>query len=157
MYPPPLTTTDGKHAKLLTLVGLGLQVAEVAFILLLGFFLSTAGFVQSLVISLGVIGIAWTLLVYVFSYRRISSGDLTGARTPTLVFAVLSVFTGSVLSGLLYVLAYHELDRVRGGRAVYQPLQAPTALESASRVCPICSKPNPLSTQFCRGCGFALG
>ncbi|MGP8017301.1 MAG: hypothetical protein ACLPP2_00340 [Thermoplasmata archaeon] len=153
----PPADPAGNSAKVLTLAGLAVQVVQCVAFLGIGFYLSSEPSVRTLLVLLGTIGIIWLLLVYAFSYRRMRTGDFVGARSPILVFAVLSVFTVSVLSGLLYILAYHELGSIEQGRPSSHPMRPPSPLRSESKVCPICSRANPLSTTFCQECGFALG
>jgi len=156
MNQAPRVSHSGNAAKILTLTGLALQAAQVGVWFLVGFYFSAEPTLRIISSFLGGIGILWLLLVYVLSYRRMATGDFAGARTPTLVFAVLSVFTVSLLSGLFYVLAYNELDGADPGRNRSQAMLQPTPIQFGSKVCPICTRANPLSTTYCQGCGFAL-
>ena len=150
----PPTPTSGA-ARLLTLAGMWIQAGQVGLFFVVAYSVSalpTAPF-----LALGAAGVAWVLLVFVFSYRPMRRGELLRARNPTLLFAVLSILTVGVISGLLYALAYHELGKAVQTAASPGGPRSPVLLQTGSRVCPICNKANPLSTSFCQSCGFVLG
>jgi hypothetical protein len=161
-------TPSGQTAKTLILVGLVLQALFVLvaigagllfLIVFIGIFFLIAGF----------FGLIWLLLVYVFSYRRASDGDFEGARTPTLVFAILSFLTLSLIPAILYLIAYVKLgDAVREVSSVPPPgpypsppgsssYLAPQAMQAPSRVqvCLKCGSVRQGSAAFCPHCGTA--
>jgi len=145
-----------KNGRMLVVAGLGLQAAQVAFFFLLAYFARSNGFLVSIYLAVGVIGIGWLVLAFVLSYWPLRAGHAERARTPTLVFGILSIFTFSVLSGLMYVLAYHELKpRVLPG-APPRPLGSPVPLAGGLTTCSICGRSNPPASKFCRGCGMAI-
>lgn len=158
MFPNRVTTPTGRSARILILIGLILQAIEVGVLVFLGLFLFLVPFLGTIVLSFALIGIAWLVLVYLFSYQRVKEGDYTGAKTATLVFAILSILTISLISGILYVVAYGELgtaEREQTGPSL--PWQPPAPLMTGGKVCPICCRGNALSASFCQGCGFRLG
>lgn len=159
----------GRTAKILVLIGLGLQIAEELAVAWLTVGLLSAPPFSILVGFFLAIGIVWLVLVYVFSYRRVAEGDFAGASAPTLVFAILSLLTLSLVSGVLYIVAYADLSKAEAEQraAVYGgvPGWNPAALPSSSFVvaapgtmfCPRCGQPRPASARFCPTCGNQLG
>jgi hypothetical protein len=135
--------------------GLALQGIQVAVWFFVGAYFANGTFARDVYYVLGSVGVLWLVLVYLLSLRPIEAGAWERARTPTLVFAVLSVFTVALLSGLFYALAHHELGNA--AKAAARPLPPPTPVQTSSKVCPVCARANPLSTNFCQGCGFGLG
>jgi hypothetical protein len=134
-YPPPSSavypgaharTPSGGAAGTIVLVGLLVQVLG-AFLLLyllsvlFGFSIAhpypyawVAGIFG---LSIGVFAVLFPILTYVFSYRRIERGEYEEAQTPTLVFAILSLLTLGLISGILYLIAYIKLgDAIRDRR-----------------------------------------
>lgn len=157
-------------AKVLILIGLILQIVEVAVLMALGLVLLIAPLLTILFLPLAAIGVVWVVLVYLFSYRRVADGDYAGASSPTLVFAILSLLTINLISGVLYIVAYVEISRAQDelrARAypgpgypaapawtpppTFTPAPAPAAL-----YCRYCGRPNPASARFCGGCGGQL-
>lgn len=116
-YVPP----SGSTAKTLILVGLILQLVF-GLIFLIGFGVvaavsATVGVfpIFALVwIIFGALGFIWLFLVWIFSYKPVSQGQYEQARTPTLVFAILSLVTLGIISFVLYLIAYIKLgDAIR--------------------------------------------
>ena len=103
-----LPTRSGETA--LTLILLGLVFGVIGELVLLGvgvlFFVTILGGI-SLVAA--VIGIIWLVLVYVYSYRPTREGEYAAARTPTLVFAILSLVTLALVASVLSLIAYVRL------------------------------------------------
>lgn len=145
-----------QSARQLLLAGLILQVVQVGFFFGVAYYLSRTQFFGSILFYLGAIGIVWLALVYVLAYRPARSGDIDAAKTATLVFGVLSIFTVSVIPGLLYVFAYHEMGNAQAANSIPRPLVAPRPLAGGVRACVVCGRANPEGTTFCQGCGFGL-
>jgi hypothetical protein len=167
--PPPRAAGT---AKVLIIVGLILQAIEVVVFTLLA--LGLAVFLIGIIfLPFAIIGIIWIVLVYLFSYRRVSDGDYEGARTPTLVFAILSLITFNLISGVLYIIGYVEIGTAIQQQATAQaqgaygtapnwgaapgaPTLPPPPMTGASRVCSHCGRVNPATAQFCAGCGAPM-
>ena len=90
-----------------------------ALFVLVGFAIGALVLIVSLVgaiyIVFAALGLVWLLLVWLFSYNPVRSGRYEAARTPTLIFAILSIISvWTILSGILYLIAYIKLgDAVR--------------------------------------------
>ena len=122
----------------------------------------------------GVLSLVWLVLVYALSYTRIRDGDLEEARTPTLVFAILSLISGGIVPGILYLVAYlmlgQALDQMEAQQAParspsFPPpvplLSGPTPTTAPappmdSKGCPNCGQSTALPARFCRNCGGSL-
>ncbi len=159
-------------AKILILIGLILQGIEVAVLVLLGLVALVAPFAALIFLPLAIVGIVWVVLVYVFSYRRVYDGDYEGARTPTLVFGILSLITVNIVSGVLYLVAYSEIGSaqmeqaalMRGGYPGAPPVWGappasaapPGGAGAPTRFCPFCGRPNRAVGRFCPDCGAAF-
>jgi hypothetical protein len=167
---PPAAGT----AKILILIGLILQAIEVAVVLLFGLVFLIVPLAAAVFLGVAIIGILWIVLIYLFSYRRVSDGDYAGARTPTLVFAILSLITVNLISGILYIIGYVEIGSAISQQASMAPpgypggpppgwgtappmAGAPPSLPSvgATRICAYCGKPGPATGTFCPSCGAA--
>jgi hypothetical protein len=154
---------SGETAHTLILIGLIFQVIEVAVLLGIGLFLSVLPGLGGLVLGLGVVGILWVVLIYAFSYRRTLDGDYEGARTPTLVFAILSLLGFGIIPGILYIVAYSKLGDAVRETAPLAPSWGPPAPAwtaptpaAGTKFCPACGKPNPTTSRFCAACGAPL-
>jgi hypothetical protein len=110
-YVPPSAGT----AKTLILIGLILQ----ALFVLIGFAVGALSlfflFIGVVYLALAALGLVWLILVWMLSYSPVQAGRYEAARTPTLIFAILSIITlWSILPGILYLVAYIKLgDAVR--------------------------------------------
>lgn len=182
-YVPPSASTS----KTLILIGLILQLVF-ALIFLIGFgvlaFVSAAFGVfpvfAVIYIAFGALGFIFLILVWMLSYKPTTEGRYEAARTPTLVFAILSLITISIISGILYLIAYIKLgDAVReqqmpppgyagsapmmapGSPYMAQPMQpmqpvqpmqpmAAPGAPPAGVVCPKCGKPATFVPQYNR-------
>lgn len=167
--PPPRSAGT---AKVLILVGLILQAIEAGILVLLALIVLFAPFLAVFLLPLAVIGIVWLFLVYLFSYDRVNRGDYAGARTPTLVFGILSLVTLNLISGILYIVAYIEIEAaereqsaiMHGGYPGVAPGWGapssspvpPAAAGPPAKYCPYCGRPNPAVSRFCQGCGAAF-
>ncbi len=153
----PSSSHPGQGAATLILVGMILQAIQVAVLFGLGLFFVSVPVLGQIALVLGGIGLVWLVLVYVFSYLPTAKHNYSAARTPTLVFAILSILTIGLLSGFLYIVAFSELGdpRTKGYRT--EPWRAPTPIRAESKICPICGRSNPLSSLFCQTCGIRLG
>ncbi len=153
---------DGDTAKTLVLVGLILDLVGEVILFGLGVLFLAVPILGTLVLGLAVIGFLWIALVYFYSYDRIAGGDYEGARTPTLVFAILSLVTLALVPGILFLIAYIKLgDALKGEAAYYAwgqpaPLVFPAPLSGGSRYCTYCGRPSPASSAFCAGCGARM-
>ncbi len=154
---PRATNHSGNTAKILILIGLILQAIFVLVVLYLGLVLVFFPLLGGLVLGLAVIGIFWIILVYLFSYRRTADGDYQGARTPTIVFGILSLLTLSLLPAILYIIGYVKLgDAVREAQPAVGAVGMAGAPIAGAKFCPKCGAPNPPDGQFCQKCGAAL-
>lgn len=159
-------------AKILILIGLILQAIEVGVLVLIGLLVSFVPVAAIIFLPLAVVGVVWIVLVYFFSYDRVSRGDYSGAHAPTLVFGILSLITVNIISGVLYLVAYSEIDSAekellamrQGGYPGAPPSwgapplsPVPTGVSGApTKFCPHCGRPNPAVGRFCQGCGAAF-
>lgn len=180
----PLTPSGGT-AKTLILVGLIFQ-AIFALIFFFGVGLLSlvvalaavggagagAVLVAGIFVGLGLIGFVLLFLAYSMSYRRTRNGEYQAARTPTLVFAILSFLTVNIIAGILYIIGYVKLgDAVReqaqqagaaGGMptgtgytpTATSPPMAPTPgaapSPSVAPNCPKCGQPTTWVAQYQR-------
>lgn len=116
-YVPP----SGSTAKTLILIGLILQlIFALLFLFVFGvsaLILASVGFFPVfavIYIAFGALGFIWLILIWMLCYKPVSEGRYEAAKTPTLVFAILSLITLGILSGILYLIAYIKLgDAVR--------------------------------------------
>ncbi|MGD0718498.1 MAG: DUF973 family protein [Thermoplasmata archaeon] len=171
----PQSTQSGQTAKTLILIGLILQAIGVLVLLGIGFVLLL--FIVGVVfLAFAGLGIVWLVIVYIFSYSPTRDANYEGARTPTLVIAILSFLTLGILAGILYIIAYVKLgDAVNEQRTssamppsgatpqyvpptvpAYQP-PVPTAQPlPPARFCSACGAPTNASHSFCPSCGKPL-
>ncbi len=155
---------SGETAQTLILVGLILDIVGVVILFVAGLFLLALVGLGFLLIGLAVIGFVWIALVWAFSYSRVRVGDYEGARTPTLVFAILSLLTLALIPGILFLIAYLKLgdaiDRTGrtapawGAHPTAPPPTVPLAASPTSRYCSRCGRAG--SGAFCEGCGAPL-
>jgi hypothetical protein len=111
-YVPP----SGSTSKTLILVGLILQAIGV----LIGLAAGALTFLVAPIfgifyLAFAALGIVWLILVWMLSYAPVQAGRYEAARTPTLIFAILSIITiFGIIAGILYLVAYIKLgDAVR--------------------------------------------
>jgi hypothetical protein len=148
-----VSSPSGETAHTLVLIGLVLQGIEVGVILFIGFVLIIPPGVGAVVFGLALVGVIWLLLVYTFSYRRTNEGDYEGARTPTLVFGILSIVGLGIVSGILYLVAYWKLgDAINETTDTTPPWAAPIPALTR-KFCPSCGRASPPSSRFCQVCG----
>lgn len=149
------TNRSGQTAGTLILIGLILQIIEVVILVAVGAFLLLVPFLGVLVLFLGGIGVVWVVLVWLFSYQRTQEGDYSGARTPTLVFAILSLITVGLISGILYLIAYVKLgDAMERGSPNFAWGAAPQPPGTqGGRFCSRCGAANASTASFCARCG----
>jgi len=170
----PLTASGGT-AKTLILVGL---IFELIFALiylfgvgLLSLLTVTAAIaganpavllVSGLFIGLGLIGFIILYLIYALSYRRTRNGEYQEARTPTLIFAILTLVTLNFIAGILYLVAYVKLgDAVReqaqqiGFTSPMSPASSynPSAPASPATAPAPGVAPTPNPAPYCSKCG----
>ena len=122
----------------------------------------------------GVISLLVIYLVYKFTYVRVKDGDYQGARTPTLVWAILSLVTLSIIPGILYLIGYIKLGDAIGelqqppyaqsyaapygqpmaGQPMYPPPTTPAGAmlppAGAPPLCPRCGQPATYVAQYGR-------
>lgn len=113
-YVPP----SGSTAKTLILVGLILQMIFVLIFFGIGIpllaFAALFPLLAVIYVAFGVLGIVWLILIWMFSYQPVREGRYEAAKTPTLVFAILSLVTLGIISGILYLIAFIKLgDAIR--------------------------------------------
>lgn len=169
MRPPP--PPSASSAKTLILVGLIFQILGAIGLAALSLFALIVPILAIVLIPLAGLAILWVVLVYLYSYRRVADGDYEGARTPTLVFAILSLLTLSLLSGILYIIGYAQIGSAiqeqRASMAPYgmspawgvpaTPTFSPAATAPVgTRFCSRCGRPNPVTSQFCNSCGAPM-
>jgi hypothetical protein len=147
------TSASGETAHTLILVGLILQGIQVAIVLGIGFLVVLAPGLGGIIFGAAAIGILWIVLVYSFSYRRTEEGDYEGARTPTLVFGILSLLGLGLISGILYLVAYSKLGDAIDETTDVTPPWNPPAPISGMKYCPACGRPSPSSSRYCQSCG----
>jgi len=150
----------GETAATLILVGLILDIIGEVILLFIGFATLVFG-IGVILLALALVGFVWIALVWAYSYSRVKAGDYAGARTPTLVFAILSLITLALIHGILFLIAYLKL----GDALETQPTPAqawgsvPTppipSVPGAAvpRYCSHCGRASPGSAVFCKGCG----
>jgi zinc-ribbon domain len=146
-----------RTAGILIIVGLLLQGVQVVWWFVAGAIGYGGWLPRWIFFALGVVGAVWLVLVYLLAYRPVHFGEYQKARTPTLAFAVLSILTLEILSGLLFILAYDNLGKARSLGLRTSAQVDPRPLATGSKVCPACHRENPLSATFCQACGFILG
>ncbi len=179
-YVPP----SGSTAKTLILVGLVLQlIFALIYVFVIG---ATALIFASLgvgfpvfavaFIAFGALGFVWLILVWMLSYKPVTEGRYEQARTATLIFAILSLITVHIISGVLYLIAYIKLgDAVREQQmpppgyagapqmatpmavpppgyipAQVAPMAAAAPAAPAAPVCPRCGRPATFVPQYNR-------
>ncbi len=158
-----MPSRSGSTAKTLILIGLILQIIEVVvFLLFVAFVLLAVPLLGFLLGILGLVGLLWVVLVYIYSYLPTSRGDYPAARTPTLVFAILSLLTLSIISGILYLIGYVKLGDAEDelySRTTLAWSPAPTPPPPPSpggRFCPRCGRSAPAASAYCPACGSPL-
>jgi hypothetical protein len=160
------SSPSGDTARTLILVGLILDVIFEMILLALGVLLLAVTLIGGLLLGFGVIGLIWIFLVYVFSYQPVREGDYEGARTATLVFAILSLITLALIPGILFLIAYVKLgDAIREepnvapawGTGPTAPIPAYGAAAGGGKICSHCGRSNPATGLYCQGCGAPLG
>ena len=155
-------------AKTLILVGILLYIIGDVILLLAGVIFLFAPFFGAFLLGAAAIGFVWIALIWVFSYDRVRNGDYAGARTPTLIFAILSLLSLGIIPGILFLIAYLKLEDA--GREAVSPAawsatpspplpSAPggPAPVAGQRFCSHCGRANPSTGAFCQGCGAPLG
>lgn len=158
---------SGETAKLLILIGLILDAIGVAILFLVGAIFVAFPILGGVLLAFAAIGVIWIILVWIFSYERTRAGDYEGARTPTLVFAILSLIILALIPGILWIIAYVKLgDAAREATPVTAAWSTPTpapppppspAPLPSERYCSHCGRSNPPGGAFCQGCGAPLG
>lgn len=150
---PARTSPSGQTAKTLILVGLILQALGVLILLGIGFLLLIV-FIGLFFLAAAFLGLIWLILVYLFSYRPTQEANYESARTPTLVFTILSFLTLSLIPAILYLIAYVKLgDAVREVTSP-TPSQAPPGT-TRMQVCLKCGSVREGTGAFCQHCGTA--
>lgn len=156
MYQSSRSSRSGETAETLILIGLILEAIEVVVVLGLGLVVVIFPFFGAIIIGVGVIGLLWVVLVYIYSYKPTTNRDYEAARTPTLVFAILSLLTINLISGVLYIVAWAKLGDAMNEVARTPLYGAPIAPNFGGKFCPACGRQNPLTNGFCEACGTRL-
>ena len=175
-YRPPSAGT----AQTMILIGLIFQIifAAVFFFAvgLIGIFaasavgLGVAFFIVPLIflVLFGIIPLLFLYVGYEWCYKRVRNGDFEGARTPTLVLAILELIFGGVLPGIFYLIGYIKLGDainemrqppVYGGYMPGQPMPgypaqayAPAAAPAAAPAGAPAAAPAPQTAPICPRC-----
>lgn len=154
------TNRSGETAGTLILAGLILQAIGVAVVLGFSLVILIVPILGGIGLGFAFLGGLWIILVYTYSYQRTRAGEYEAARTPTLVFAILSLVTLALISGVLYLIAYVKL----GDAAETRPLPAawgsaptPPSPMSYGKRCVLCGTTSPPDATFCSSCGSRLG
>jgi hypothetical protein len=166
---PARISPSGQTAKTLILVGLILQGIFVLILLGVGA-LFLIVFIGIFILAAAFLGLVWLILVYLFSYRPASDGNYEAARTPTLVFMILSFLTFSLIPAILYLIAYVKLGDAVREAATPMPLQAqyqapyqapywqappPPGASGQVQVCLKCGTVRQGTGAYCPHCGTA--
>lgn len=109
LFPRRRVNSSGETALLLILIGLILQFAFVLvffFIVGIAFIIPIFG---AILLAFALLALLFVGLVYFYSYRPTKEGDYSGAKTPTLVFAILSLLVLSIVPGVFYLIGYVKL------------------------------------------------
>jgi len=140
----------------LVLLGLILQAIQVGVFLAVGFLPFGSAAPRLGWVALGAIGAVWVLLVTRFSFATLRGGEYQAARRPTFVFALLSILTIGVFSGLCYILAYHEIGQIPKESLPAPSSATPLPRATGEKVCPICGTASPPGAKHCGRCGFVV-
>lgn len=85
-------------------------------LVLIAVILNVVGFVLALfTIVLAIIPLVWLLLDYYLIYKPLTEGKASSAETPSLVLAIVQIFTLDFISGILLLIAW---IKIRDGLAV---------------------------------------
>lgn len=156
MYQPRPPNRSGETATTLILIGLILQAIEVVILFLVGLLFLIIPVLGLVVFAIAVIGIVWLALVYGFSYRPTADGDYARARTPTLVFGILSLLTLGLISGVLYIVAYAKLGDAENEGNPPTLFMGAAPVPPGTKFCSACGRPNLVTGTFCQSCGARL-
>jgi hypothetical protein len=116
----------------LIVVGIFLDLVLALFYLTYGLVVWFFSGIGLFFIGAAVVGLLVLLLVYRFTYVRIRNGDYRAARLPTLAWAIILFVTLSIVSAVLFLIAYVKL-----GEAVRELESPPWITSPASGVPPI--------------------
>lgn len=98
--------------------------------------------------------VVFLYFAYTLSYQRIQRGEYEGARTPTLVIGILSLFVG-LIPGIFYLIGYAKLD------SAVREQQAPSAgafVPGSLIACRNCGRVYSVGQfAFCPSCGQKFG
>jgi len=152
-------------ARTLILVGLIVDlVLELVLLAVIGLFFLVIPILGAIALAIVLLGFVWIVLIWALSYQRVVRRDFEGARTPTLVFAVLSLLTGAIIPGVMFLIAAFKLDDAveESRRALPAWGAAPPPVPSAPTAGPVhycswCGRAGPPAATFCQGCGSRLG
>jgi hypothetical protein len=166
-----VTRRSADTAETLILIGLIFQGITLIVLLGVGLFFLIIPILGGFVLFLAILALIWLILVYVFSYLRTVNGDYDGARSPTLVFGILALITGGIVSGILYIVAAvkladaadeKEARTARPTPSAVSPTYSPYTSSSPTRststplpqaFSPPTSSPVTSGSNFCSNCG----
>lgn len=151
----PPSVASLTSARTLVAAGIGLQAAQVGAFFLFAFYITPHGSQALIYVVLALLGLAWLALAVALVYRPLRAGHVVRARSAALVFAILSLFTISILPGLMYILAHHEM-RAHVASDPPRPLGTARPLEGGLKTCSMCGRANPPASTFCQGCGLVV-
>jgi hypothetical protein len=165
LTPPRARPASAGSAETLVLIALILQMIG-AVVLISGilFLLGWAAyhpfpFAWLVVLVAGTVGglaIVFLCCAYLYSYERIRRGDYEGARNPTLVIGILSIFLG-LIPGILYLVGYSKLsDAIREQQYPGVP-GGPYGFAYSQTACRGCGRVYATGQfPFCPNCGQKL-
>jgi len=126
-YRPPSAGT----AQTMILIGL---IVQFIFALIFFFALGVIGLLAAaslgfgffifpiiFLVLFGIIPLFLLWVAYAMCYTRVRNGEYEGARTPTLVLAIVELLFGGVIPGIFYIIAYVKL-----GDAINEMRNPPT-------------------------------
>lgn len=166
-----MRSRSAETAETLILIGLIFQGLTVLVLLGAGLFLLIVPVIGGILLFLALLAFVWLILVYAYSYARTRDGDYEGARTPTLVFGILALITGGIISGILYIVAGVKLgdaaDEKEARRSrpfspsgpatdspfTRSPYTPTTSTPLAPANSPPASTPVTSGSSFCPNCG----
>lgn len=175
----PLTSSGGT-AKTLILIGLVLQLVFALFFLfglgviaLVTLPVGVGLFLAGIWLVFGLIDFLFLYLVYTLCYRRTRNGEYEEAKTPTIVFGILSLIFAGVIPGILYIIAWVKLGDAAREQQQQRQATTPAAGYYSPSTPPQAATPYPVppptstgpsssptpgasSTRFCASCGSPL-
>jgi len=173
-----MSRDSGDTARLLIAIALAFQVVGFLVLLVIGLVVAAVPILGGLVLFLAFVAFICVLLIYFLCYARAANGDYEDAKGPTLVFGILGLVTGGIVTGVLLIIAYIKLGDAEaevepppwetpagayghpsGSPSPYGPPRSavpPRPSAAGPRFCPNCGTALLAPSRFCRSCGAAL-